>query len=549
MKPLRSVLSGGRPYPGLVGGGSARDSTAQARAAPSRGERSPAGGLVGAVVAIGATAVVHTFVRAVPFLPLALAQALVRAAPGGFATFFIDHLGHWALRLAVTGTVLAFIGAGAALGLLIPWLSGLVRSAAAAGLLSFLPLWLVSVAFYPSPTGQTLQPLPFALVSLPIYGFGGLAAAWAQGRLHQARLRQEPDPTRRFVLRAMWWGAAGVLLGVADLGRLVYRRPDPGRELLRLANVRPATAPPLSSADAAFSRVAGLTPEVTPNEGFYVVDEEIIDPDIDATVWRLDVGGVVRLPLAFTYEELRRLPAVERFQTLECISNPVGGNLISNAKWVGVPLPEILDRVGVGSDAVEVVFRAAGGYSDSMAIEQAVDPSTLIALGMNDHVLPRAHGFPARVLSVGTYGMKNPKWLTGIEVIDRPYQGYWEQRGWSKQAIVKTGSRLDTPTAGAHVSGTVTIAGVAFAGSRGVSRVEVSTDGGRSWNQARLKRALSSVTWRLWLYRWEARGRGQSGILVRAYDGRGIVQTRSFASPHPDGASGYDAITVRYESG
>jgi DMSO/TMAO reductase YedYZ molybdopterin-dependent catalytic subunit len=145
--------------------------------------------------------------------------------------------------------------------------------------------------------------------------------------------------------------------------------------------------------------------------------------------------------------------------------------------------------------------------------------------------------------------MKNPKWLTGIEVVDRPYRGYWERRGWSKQAIVKTGARIDTPAAGAHVPGSAAVAGIAFAGSRGISRVEVSTDGGRSWNPAQLKRPLSSVTWRLWLYRWKAHGRGQTGVLVRAYDGRGAVQTTRFASPHPDGASGYDAITVRYESG
>jgi DMSO/TMAO reductase YedYZ molybdopterin-dependent catalytic subunit len=543
------VLSGDRPYPGSVGGGSARQNPSPAQAVSAAGRRAAAGGLVGAVVVIFATAVVHTFVRAVPFLPLALAQALVRAAPGGFATFFIDHLGHWALRLAVIGTVIAFLLAGTALGFLIQWLVGLMRSRTAAGLLGFLPLWLVSIAVYPSLGGRSLHRVPFALATLPIHGLGGLAAVWTQGRVREASVRGAPDPTRRLVLRALWWGAAGVLLGVADFGRIISRRPDPGGRLLHLAHVRRATPPPTSSDDAAFARVPGLTHEVTPNEGFYVVDEEIIDPDIDAATWRLTVGGLVRHDLQMSYGELLRLPAVERYQTLECISNQVGGNLISTAKWVGVPLPDILDRAGVGSNAVEVVFRAAGGYSESLSVEQAMDPSTLIALGMNDHVLPRAHGFPARVLTVGTYGMKNPKWLTGIEVIDHSYQGYWEGRGWSKRAIVKTGSRIDTPNSGAGLRGPIPVAGVAFAGSRGISRVEVSTDGGHSWNPAQLNRPLSPVTWRLWLYRWDARGRGQSGILVRAYDGRGIVQTKSIAPPHPDGASGYDAITVRHESG
>jgi DMSO/TMAO reductase YedYZ molybdopterin-dependent catalytic subunit len=556
--PEDSVSSGGSPgcdlragpILGVVGGGSA-PSESPRRPADSLpgGRRAAAAGLVGAVVLLAATAVLHTFVRAVPFLPLVLAQAVVRAAPGGFATFFIERLGHWALRLAVTGTVVAFLLSGAALGLFISWLARFVRAVPVAGVLGFLPLWVVSVAVYPSPASQTLGRLPFAFASLPLYVLGGLAAAWTFVRLEKAIVRQEPDPTRRLVLRSLWWGAAAVLLGVADLGRLIYRRPDPGRELLHLANVRRATEPPSSAGDAAFSGIPGLTAEVTPNEAFYVVDEEIIDPDIDESVWRLGVGGLVAHPFHLGYGELRQLPAVERYQTLECISNEVGGDLESTAKWVGVPLPEILDRARVGRGAVEVVFRASGGYSDSLSIEQAMDPSTLIALGMNDHILPRAHGFPARLLSVGTYGMKNPKWLTGIEVVDRPYQGYWEGRGWSKQAIVKIGSRIDTPASGAQVGGGVAIAGIAFAGDLGISRVEVSTDGGRSWAPAQIKRALSPLTWRLWLYRWRPQGRGQAGILVRAYDGRGMVQTNRLAPPHPDGASGYDAITVRYESG
>jgi DMSO/TMAO reductase YedYZ molybdopterin-dependent catalytic subunit len=193
-----------------------------------------------------------------------------------------------------------------------------------------------------------------------------------------------------------------------------------------------------------------------------------------------------------------------------------------------------------------VVFHASGGYSDSLSLDQAMDERTWIAVGMNDHVLPRAHGFPARVLSVGTYGMKNPKWLTGIEVVDRPYQGYWEQRGWSKQAVVKTEARIDVPQGGDRVVGSLAVAGIAFAGDRGISRVGVSTDGGRTWADAELKPALSDVTWRLWRIPWTPENRGTVEIAVRAYDGAGRVQTKANAAPHPDGASGYDAITVSH---
>jgi len=173
-----------------------------------------------------------------------------------------------------------------------------------------------------------------------------------------------------------------------------------------------------------------------------------------------------------------------------------------------------------------------------------MDEATLIAVGMNGHVLPREHGFPARLLSLGTYGMKNPKWLVRIDVVDRPYRGFWEQRGWTKQAIVKTGSRIDVPDGGRFGSSGVTVAGAAFAGNRGISKVELSTDEGRSWQEAELKRELSPVAWRLWRFRFDPPKPGRYRIQVRAFDGEGVPQTSRQADPHPDGASGYDAVTV-----
>lgn len=507
-------------------------------------------GLVGSAVTTGALAVLHTLVRSVPFLPESLAQWVVRTAPGGLATYLIDRLGRLALRLAVAGTFAAFLVAGAALGLLAPALLARARlspgrgALVLAGMAAFVPFWAASVALYPS-SPQSFGRWMVAPIILPVYLLGGGVGGWSL-----ARLRSEPpssgrELSRRYFLRALWLGGLGVVLGASDLGRLIYRRPDPGLEVLRIKDlVRAATAPPPSAGDASFRGVPGLTPRLTSNDSFYVVDEQIIDPDVDPALWRLSVGGRVNRPLVLSYDQLTALPVVERYQTLECISNPVGGDLISCAKWAGVALAEVLDRAGARPGSVEVVFRCAGGYSESLSIEQAMDEQTLLAIGMNDRVLPRAHGFPVRVLSVGNYGMKNPKWVTSIEVVDRPYSGYWVQRGWSKSAIVRTGSRIDTPLDGSEARGVTTVAGIAFGGDRGIPKVEVSTDGGGTWTPAQLETALSPVTWRRWLYRWPVSGAGRADVLARATDGTGAVQVKAVTPPHPSGATGYDGVTV-----
>ena len=485
--------------------------------------------------------VLHALARSVPFPPIAIAQVLVRATPGAFDSFFIDRLGHWAARLAVVGTCAAFLLVAASLGTAIPAFERRLPRLVA-GPASFLPLWAASAILYPSEP-QFLGRWTFALVMLPLYLAGGAVAGRATRRLEARPAGDgETDLTRRSLLRSAWVAAAGIALGATSLGNLVRRRPDPGLERLRGVSATPPS-PAVATGDERFPRVPGLSPELTSNDHFYVVNEELYTPDIDPNAWSLSVTGLVDHPLQLTYEELKSFPVVERYQTLECISNTVGGPYISTALWTGVPVAAILDRAGVRPGAVEVAF-VGGGYSDSMDVARALDQTTLIAIGMNGFVLPRAHGFPARVLGVGTYGMKNPKWLTGIEVVDRPYEGFWERRGWSKTTPVKTTSRIDTPADGATVGGEVPIAGVAFAGDRGISRVEVSTDGGSSWTAAVLKRALSPYTWRLWLYRWTPPAAGTYRIIVRATDGTGAVQASAAASSFPSGASGDHGISV-----
>nr|MBA3349153.1 molybdopterin-dependent oxidoreductase [Actinomycetota bacterium] len=202
---------------------------------------------------------------------------------------------------------------------------------------------------------------------------------------------------------------------------------------------------------------------------------------------------------------------------------------------------DLLDAAGPLPGAVDVVFRAADGYSDSISIETARSPSVLLAFAQNRRPLTQEHGFPCRVRVPSTYGMKNVKWIDSIEIVARDYKGYWMERGWSDLALVRTQSRIDVAgDSGAAVAGEATwIAGVAWAGDRGVERVEVSTDGGGTWSEAQLKEPIGPLTWRQWAFRWTPEEAGTTSVLCRATDGRGKVQTEAGAAPHPAGATGY----------
>jgi DMSO/TMAO reductase YedYZ molybdopterin-dependent catalytic subunit len=330
-------------------------------------------------------------------------------------------------------------------------------------------------------------------------------------------------------------GGLGFAAGWLQLGRALFPAGEPDRALDVATVARTAASPRPSSAFG----VPGLAPLITPNDDFYTVDEEIADPMVDAAGWRLQIAGAVDAPFEVTYQELLALPQTEQHATLECISNPVGGDLISTATWTGVPLASLLERAGIAAGAVEVVSHAIGGYSDSLPIADAMRPVTLVAVGMNGRVLPRAHGFPARLLAPGYFGMKQPKWLERIEVVTEPYQGYWEQRGWTKAAVVRTMSRIDGY---GDVGGGTFVAGVAFAGDRGISRVEVSVDDGATWADAELERPLSGLTWRRW--RLPLDPAGDPIVVVRATDGDGVLQPATYADPHPSGATGLDRVTL-----
>lgn len=341
--------------------------------------------------------------------------------------------------------------------------------------------------------------------------------------------------------------AVGIAAGAAlawqfissNLGFSTTRRPP-----LNLGDTPQQVAPPQPTYGP-WTPLDGQTAEVTATKDFYYVSKNFVgDPQINGKTWKLSIGGHVNNPTTLTYDQLRALPAVERYHTLECISNEVGGDLMSNAYFRGARLADILDYAGIQPGANELIFRAADDYSDRLHLSQAMDPQSLIVYEINGEPLPQAHGYPARLLIPGLYGMKNGKWLTSLEVSSGDYMGYWETRGWTKEAKVKMTSRIDLPRDGAVMTSRRTwIAGVAYAADRGIGRVEVSTDSGATWQPATLRRPLGALTWALWQYEWQPTA-GDHILAVRAIDLDGAMQAASEAPPLPDGSSGYHAIQV-----
>jgi DMSO/TMAO reductase YedYZ molybdopterin-dependent catalytic subunit len=295
--------------------------------------------------------------------------------------------------------------------------------------------------------------------------------------------------------------------------------------------------------------------ELTPNDKFYRIDTDLIVPSVDANTWRLNVRGLVRNgPLQFTYDELKAMPSTSEYATLECISDKIDGDLISTAYWKGVSLKSILERAQVLPAAIYIVFRCSDGYDVGIPLDRGLMDGTILAYEMNGVPLPAEHGFPVRAIVPGLYGMMNAKWITDIELVDTVYEGFWQRRGWANNAKYQTHSKIVFPgdalrnrfeelsTNSVTVGSKSPIAGVAFAGDRGISKVEVSTDGGNTWQNTSIKDPLSSNSWVLWALDWIPQNKGKYNIVVRATDKAGNMQTAEIRDPYPNGATGYHSV-------
>jgi DMSO/TMAO reductase YedYZ molybdopterin-dependent catalytic subunit len=289
--------------------------------------------------------------------------------------------------------------------------------------------------------------------------------------------------------------------------------------------------------------------EITPVGVFYNISKNAFDPKVNGGSWKLEINGLVDKPLTFDYNSVQKLPLKEQAHTLTCISNTVGGEYIGNAVWRGTPLKGVLEMAGIKPNAKRVVFTAADGYTDSIELAKALDPATLMAWEMNGAPLTDKHGYPLRMLIPDIYGMKNAKWVTAITLTDDAnYEGFWQKQGWDNLAVIKTQSSIISPTDRGQVKRgqPVTVRGIAYAGARGIQKVEVSFDNGQTWQTAQVKEALSANAWSLWSLDWipDSTNPSRAILKVRATDKTGAMQPPASVAPYPSGAAGWHTISV-----
>jgi DMSO/TMAO reductase YedYZ molybdopterin-dependent catalytic subunit len=491
--------------------------------------RAAIAGIVAAAVALGVAELVAVLTGARSAPIIAVGGVVVDSVPEPVKEFAISIFGTHDKQALLAGTTLmlavfaALIGIGAAGR---PWIGY-------AGIGAFA---LIGVA------AAVTRPYAAWTAALPSLIGSAVALAVLFGLL---RVEQRGDQARRGFLK--WAGLAAGLAALAGLGGryLASRRTA---EIARGAVQLPA---PRSAAPALPANidppVKDLPRYVTPNANFYRIDAALTTPQVDPAGWTLKIHGRVRNPITITWNELLAMPMVERYITLCCVSNEVGGDLISNARWLGVPVKDLLDRAQPEEGADQVVSRSVDGWTCGTPTSVLRDGrDAMLAIGMNGEPLPLEHGFPVRMVTPGLYGYVSAcKWIKELELSSfADFDAYWVRRGWSNMGPVKTQSRIDAPRPSTKLTaGEIVVAGVAWAQHRGITVVEVSTDNGATWGQAELAGTVSPDTWRQWTFRWQA-APGKHTLAVRAADATGTVQSPNRVPVLPDGAEGWHSINV-----
>ena len=490
-------------------------------------------------------------------LGLGVSELLVGLV-AGFPSLF-EGLGDWVVDISPTPVknfAIETFGTADKLVLLISIAVVTLAIGAIVGILARKRFWLAATVFITfgvvaALTAARDPQVSFGVAIIPggaaaIAGLGALQWLYGLGRDDESSEDEGASASRRAFLLG-----AGAVLGVAalsgGLGRVLVERAKravAGRSDVSL----PGAVEPLPAvSEAANFEIEGLEQILVPNDDFYRIDTALSVPRVNLQEWTLTVRGRVDREYTIDFAQLLDMRMVERDITLSCVSNRVGGGLVGNARWLGVPLSEILDRAGVADNAEQIVGRSVDDFTVGFPVEAAYDGrDALIAIGMNGEPLPFEHGFPARLVVAGLYGyVSATKWLSEIQLTGwDEFDAYWVPRGWAKEAPIKTQSRIDTPGDAAQIQpGETVVAGVAWAPNRGISMVEVQLGEGAEWLEAELSEPLSVNSWVQWRLPWDAQ-EGRQVLKVRATDGDGNLQVEAPSPPAPYGATGWHSIAV-----
>jgi DMSO/TMAO reductase YedYZ molybdopterin-dependent catalytic subunit len=496
-------------------------------------------GALSVAVAIGITEMVAGLSGAVPSAIAAVGGLVVDLAPPFVRDVAIGVFGTADKGALAVGTVIIALLVGDVVGRL--------------AVTRFWVAWAAFSAFAILGVVAQLQEVgasPLLLVTTPLAAVAGVATLALLHRADASAFRPEEPADgragdaarRRFVLAAAGAGAGAAAMLTAGRWSTIRRS-----ESLRLSAGLPAVDHPVA-APVPENRFAvdGITELLQHEPEFYRIDTALVVPVVDVGNWTLRVHGMVGTEVVLTMDDLRAMEQHERYVTLSCVSNPVGEDLVGNAKWQGVRLTEVLDLARPLDDAEQIVGRSVDGFTVGFPTAAAYDGrDPLVAIGMNDVPLPRKHGYPARLVVPGLYGyVSATKWLSEIELTTWDgFDAYWVPRGWAKEAPIKTQSRFDRPRPFEEIpSGVFTTAGVAWAPTRGVSRVEVQLDDG-AWAEAEVSAPLSDDAWVQWKADLDIPA-GSHRLRVRATDGAGETQTEEVSDVRPDGATGWHTIGV-----
>lgn len=490
-------------------------------------------GIVAAVVALAAGHLVAAIVSPASSPVLSVSSAVIDFTPTPVKTWAISTFGTADKPLLIGSVALVTLAFAALIGI-----TAARRFAIGATMLLVLAaVAAAAVTWRPAATGRDVV----AALVTAVVGLGALRLLIRRPPGHLPRTKGPGMSRRSFLTRSTILIAGSALL--AGTGQWIRRAA------LELASVvLPEPADPAPRFPIGLDeQVSGISPLRTPTADFYRVDINLTVPVVELDGWTLTIDGDVEREIEFTFDELLSIPLIERDITMTCVSNEVGGSYIGSARWLGVPIKALLDQAGVGSQADQILSTAIDGFTISTPLEVALDGrDMMVAVAMNGEPLPRAHGFPARLMTPGIYGYVGAtKWLSRLTLTRFDSDiAYWTERGWAEEGPIKISSRIDTPRGlGQIEAGEHAIAGVAWAQQRGVGRVEVQIDG-EGWTQARLGPDVGIDYWRQWYLPWQATT-GRHELRVRAVTIDGEVQTERRAAPFPDGSSGYQQIIVQ----